>query len=310
MKTRRIFSIILIFLGILIFVSTASSCKLLATGRFTPDMNEDIIFKVWDNGLYQNGDIAFMQNDGSNIKTIQTDPYATMPVWSFNKANILYLLQLNSSSPSLFGKIYTSDGRIICSAFIFYGRTKWISENQILTVRADSNNGIYYHPQIVYYDMNKCKIDKTIHQEATYDYFGDPDYSSTGMLVFTRTVDKQQIIQIYNSETDVLSTVSEGFGGSWSPDGTQLVFTGKDGLYIADSNGGNIRKVIDLTSYYGEENGSIIWDNHPPMAVWSPDSKYLVYHREGNGTYVIAKLEISTGIETILYTGGIYPDWK
>ena len=60
-------------------------------------------------------------------------------------------------------------------------------------------------------------------------------------------------------------------------------------------------------------------DAYPPEASWSPDSRWLVYHRcmlpgqqrcYSEDQYAIFKLNIETGEEWLLVEGGINPYWR
>ena len=53
----------------------------------------------------------------------------------------------------------------------------------------------------------------------------------------------------------------------------------------------------------------------PPRPRWSPDGKWLIYHRcDGYSCVVdenaIYKVEISTGKEEKVIDGGAFPDWR
>jgi Tol biopolymer transport system component len=63
----------------------------------------------------------------------------------------------------------------------------------------------------------------------------------------------------------------------------------------------------------------LFWDsNHKDNTVqpeWSPDSKWLVYHRCVGRTSPISnctiyKVNIETGIEVKLAEGGMFPSWR
>jgi Tol biopolymer transport system component len=149
-----------------------------------------------------------------------------------------------------------------------------------------------------------------VYQEATTEIFKEFDYSTGGDLVFTREKNQNKRIAVFIASENRFTIISDGFGATWSHHGERIVFTGALGLYVSDAEGNSIEKAIDLTAYYPVKDGAIVWDEWPPMAVWSPDSKYLLYHRVDGETYAIVRYELATGKETILYQGGMYPDWR
>lgn len=153
-------------------------------------------------------------------------------------------------------------------------------------------------------------LSKIICGEETAETFKEFDYSPRGDLVFTRGKNQNKNLGVYITDKNQLTILSDGFGATWSHEGDRIVFTGTQGLYISDGDGKSVKKVVDLTNYYPVKDGAIFWDKWSPMAVWSPDSQYLLYHRIAGETYDIVKFELATGREVVLYQGGMYPDWR
>jgi len=144
----------------------------------------------------------------------------------------------------------------------------------------------------------------------TNDIFSEFDLSVQGEITFSRENKQWKRVAVFNPAQDRLTFIRDGFGPIWSPSGNRIVFTGAKGLYISDGDGNSIMNVVDLTGYYPVEHDAIIWDEWPPMPVWSPDGDFLLFHRKDVDTYAIIKFELATGVETILYKGGMYPDWR
>lgn len=109
-------------------------------------------------------------------------------------------------------------------------------------------------------------------------------------------------------------------GPSISPDGQWVVYTATDGLRLVrpDGSDDHLLRALDMVRVggYGEE----AWDQWPPTASWSPDSRWLVYHRcmlpspqrcyDSVQDYAIFKLNIETGEEVLLVEGGVNPYWR
>ena len=104
---------------------------------------------------------------------------------------------------------------------------------------------------------------------------------------------------------------------AYSPDGTWIAYTNtstklgeyEDSIYLVRPDGSEHHKIIENTLSY--------WK---PMVSWSPDGKWLVYHRctastdddcyyhyENNAVF---KYNIETGEEVMLAPSGIYPYWR
>ncbi len=105
-----------------------------------------------------------------------------------------------------------------------------------------------------------------------------------------------------------------------SPDGQWVAYTAVDGLYLIRPDGTEQHRVLALDmlrNRYGGE--TLTWDAWPPAVSWSPDSRWLVYHRcmlpnpeecRSVETYGIYKLNLETLQEELLLKGGLNPYWR
>lgn len=122
-------------------------------------------------------------------------------------------------------------------------------------------------------------------------------------------------------------TVGLGAYEAWSRDSQWLAYTGKDGIYIVNIlMQSEHQQVVEYTNPFYEdeiENKPTYFAGEyyriPPEASWSPDGKWLVYHRWTGTDYhtgtnpnynAIYKLNIETGEETKILDGGMYPSWR
>jgi len=115
----------------------------------------------------------------------------------------------------------------------------------------------------------------------------------------------------------------------WSRDGKWLAYTGVDGIYILRiSPNAESTRLVSLQS--PEPNLSVpppvyqeyrIVEYYPPIASWSPDGQWLVYHVYSSdlvdpeagawaGHYSIFKVNVDTGKTTKLLDGGYSPFWR
>ncbi len=112
---------------------------------------------------------------------------------------------------------------------------------------------------------------------------------------------------------------------AWSRDGHWVAYTGKDGLYVFNVLEGEEAQlaVVYRNPYPGHENSPTFeggdYPRIPPEVSWSPDGKWLVYHRWTGTKYetgvdpyynAIYKLNIETGEEIKILDGGMYPYWR
>jgi Tol biopolymer transport system component len=286
------------------------ACVSLSTYVHPLDSHKDIVFQYWNGDQSLEGGLGLLNADGSGFELLPSITDVEMPIWSFDKKEVAYKWVFDRQQSDDYGFL-TFYGKItVCDKYYFYGRLKWASSGLLIISNQGSGNSLGYSRQIVLWDVDKCQTNKMIYKEETPDFFEEPDYSITGNVVFTRrSADKRSIV-LFDEKTAKPVKIADGFGGSWSPDGTKIVYTGARGLYISDMEGTKTENVVDLTEYYPVENNAIIYDEWPPMAVWSPDSKYLAFHRKSGNIYTIVKVELSSGLETVLFEGGMYPDWR
>jgi hypothetical protein len=103
-----------------------------------------------------------------------------------------------------------------------------------------------------------------------------------------------------------------------SPDGRLVAYTAADGIYVVNVADRRSRRIVS-TAVRRVRHDLSTWDLAPPAASWSPDSRWLVYHRctlpadEFCGSltdYSIFKVNIETGEEILLVEQGLYPYWR
>jgi Tol biopolymer transport system component len=103
-----------------------------------------------------------------------------------------------------------------------------------------------------------------------------------------------------------------------SPDGRWIAYTAEDGVFIVSVNGGESRRVVD-TAVERLTSLGLIEDYSPPVASWSPDSQWIVYHRctlpgeqwcNQLSHYSVFKVNIETGEEVFLVEGALNPYWR
>lgn len=130
------------------------------------------------------------------------------------------------------------------------------------------------------------------------------------------------ILDTLTAEESVLLSREDGILATpaFSPDGQWIAYTASDGIYVisADSPGNtSARRVVAMT--LSLEWRSLRVGDLKPAPAWSPDGRWLVYHRciencmEGHfklSNFGIFKVNVETGEEIRLFRGGVYPYWR
>ena len=148
------------------------------------------------------------------------------------------------------------------------------------------------------------------------------------------------VVDVETGEVTMLSPPQDSCRfGDWSPDGRNLAYQCRDGIYVAWGDGSHATRVLEDAASWarwsprGDElavwisNTAEIWtvpveggvarrvasdvdDVHALQ--WSPDGRRLAVRRDGDGVfgYVIGSIDVDTGAETILHQdpGSVFSD--
>jgi hypothetical protein len=134
-------------------------------------------------------------------------------------------------------------------------------------------------------------------------------------------------IMIRNVQTGTEQVAGPGDFPAWSRDGDWLAYTGADGIYIVQNHADAVARrlagldspepQLEIPAYRPYPSTQYF----PPIASWSPDGKWLVYHvydesavdpddeAWGSG-YSIFKVNVETGETIKLLDGGFSPFWR
>jgi hypothetical protein len=171
------------------------------------------------------------------------------------------------------------------------------------------------------YDLDSCGT-----EAAPSDVYPDmsgipsPDMRFTAEPVDAGPPHNRNIV-IHDLENGTERIVEMGDYPAWSPDSAWLAFTGLDGIYIVNVLGDEqTARVIEYRNPVGDIYPTYHGINQipPPEPSWSPDGKWLSYHRltvEDNGSdfpayHSIFVVNIETHQEVLIAKGGMYPSWR
>ncbi|HXF90575.1 MAG TPA: hypothetical protein VNJ29_01440 [Candidatus Nitrosotenuis sp.] len=200
--------------------------------------------------------------------------------------------------------------------------SQWGSQNKPLLAVEENHIFIETDNGMALYNIDDCGTDA----QPIKTYKNEIGVFSPNLQfiasVITDTLDLQKkTIVIKERESKREIAMFEGDFPAWSLNSKYLAYTGKDGIYVLDVT--SKTQPIQVSGYINPAGAihptyQLINDTPPPEPAWSPDGKWLVYHRlirEVKGMslpdyYAIYKLNIETGEEIKIVDGGMYPYWK
>jgi hypothetical protein len=287
--------------------------------------NTDLVFTTA-------GGVGFANADGSKKTDFDFSAYVPGMIAGTFPANI--------GRP-----IVTSDSRIVIAKISTY-QSYWYMTNDNLLILWQSNeypifclswalqtmplltrdqNHILIHKEegIAVYELDSCGTEKA----PLSVYKGVSGIISPNVKYVAYTGNQIEApydptITILNITSNEEKIIVQGNFPAWSPDSKWLAYTGVDGIYIVNIS--KDAKPIRVVLYqnpvgYMHPAYSHINQLPPPEAAWSPDGRWLVYHRLTDldrdssdlpNFYSIFKLNIETGEEIKIIDNGMFPYWR
>jgi hypothetical protein len=273
--------------------------------------------------------LGFVNADGSNPVTMD------FVVKEFGNKSAFWRPVVTADNHALIAKVVPRENYVFNAHLLVLWRSRELpvqcqqwGEQQMPLLSADQLHVfIRTEPGMALYALKDCgtaKAPVTVYEND----FGilSPDLQH---LVYTDRPGAMAADDRFIVVRDVTSrqerVVGVGDYPAWSRDSQSLAYTGKDGLYVVNvADGSEPRRVVPYTNPYpGHENnpayeGAAYW-RVPPEVSWSPDGKWLVYHRWTGTEYetgvepaynAIYKVNIESGQESKVIDKGMYPSWR
>lgn len=291
--------------------------KTVAPEQGFPD--REIVFEM----ASREGELGFIHPDGTDLvtRTIDADGWIGFPTWSPDGDYIAYRTEAIAASsyfsPQRAGVVSKSGEKLgECREWEWdFGRVWMTNEHQLLMpvhLAEENNRG-----RVILADVHSCATLSTLYQAANDDdseIIDNATLSSQGWLAISRLLfqtDKPTLAEILvlAPDANIERVVGHGLAPAWSRDGEWLVYTALDGIYIVRKDGTQMRRVVDIDATTNRET-LLPWSDGLSIASWSPDGKWLVYDRltpDGRGIF---KVDLSSGEESLIFMGGIYPHWR
>jgi hypothetical protein len=318
-------------LCMLVVLTVLGGCCYKAT---EPLPDTDIVFQAAtdDDRPYR---LGFIQADGSDLQYVEVRPYSYfggMPICPVQTSDGTLLIFYGSHGASDPVSAITSDGYLIEYDDHYGGSGCGIApvpdSHQAVVSEAytgGSSKDIKRRIQLLDLD-EKTAVQTYVTTTGAFIDVGTNALHETS-LVYRRSREENGVsmveLVLLNIETKretVLLTEERLSQPAISPDGRSVAYTAEDGIYIVDVEKGESRHVMETCVWWTPEADRFRQrDNWPPTASWSPDGRWLVYHRctqpcsqrcENVEDYSIFKINLETGEEELLVEGGLNPYWR
>ena len=275
------------------------------------DKLKDIIFQSRKPGEWET--ISFVDPDGQSKLVYESGRAFLLSVWSDDGKRLFGLA--DETYHGLPASLEIENGKFKkCKLGYYYQQIQGAAniENPLEVILMDAG-GLYL------YDINTCEeLERLVYH---WDNIGGIrmfhfSYSPIRNTVVYGIVkdyhdDRHYEIISLNLGDGQSQLLGEGINPSWSSDGEKIAYFGTDGsLYIMNPDGSEPQKKVDKKFFDA-------WGTLPPRLTpiiqWSPDGKWLVYHRCEDGfseNCNVYKFNIQENTEDLLIIDAMYPDWN
>jgi hypothetical protein len=273
--------------------------------------------------IYQRDEeLGFINADGSNASRV---PFRIPMKTTLSElgrpfiAGASQLLVVSDNPYPLIGNIYVvrpGQGAVDCG---WWGNARPAADGRHIFLETEQGQEKYL-PE----DCGTGKLPEKVFQGVTGPLSPDERYAAE-----VRPGSEQGTVSLFirEIETGEERVVGEGRFPAWSRDGGWLAYTGPDGIYLVrNSPDAQPRRLVALAILRPEIGGKVYIDEravlyYPPIASWSPDGQWLVYHEYHTNPvdasaqfaakyYSIVKVNVETGETIKLLDGGFFPSWR
>lgn len=307
MKKNLLFSFVLC--GLL------GACSLWPAQKFTPPQQE-IVYQAIQDGMEEDRYatlVGFINLDGTKNTLVDVGFRAGLPVYSREMQGLLFHVgRVNSvdiDPGATGGDMYflTNQGKI---------KKCKIYANWFVVPTSESNiafvHSLEYSVKLQLIDITTCSVTKTLLERRDINA---ASLSQSGKLVafdagYTFPDLTTAIYVMSIDEAIPQKIIDHGLRASISPDDSQIAFVWDDGIYISKIDGSDQIKIVPLS--YTESRSEVTLF---PFPQWSPDGRYLIYHKCNNSDcyrlrdFSMYKFDLETWVESKIADNGLFPTW-
>jgi hypothetical protein len=318
-----------VFFILLCFFTTTLACLPLGL-LFPAETRAPETFPEADIVFVSNKGLGFVNADGSNLT------YVPLTVKGIRgKKSQWWRPVITGDSRTVIVKVAHEHFHVYLSGFLSVWRSgelpvlcqQWGPQKMAYLSEDQQYISTFTDEGIALYSLDDCGVEDSqpvlTHEGIIFGILSPNLKYSTYLSSQGDVSGYDRFIILHDMDSGEERTVGVGAQPAWSRDSQWLAYTGKDGIYIANIlEETEPQRVIlytnpfrqNVPTYYGAAYWTI-----PPEASWSPDGKWLVYHRWTGTDYytgtnpdynAIYILNLETGEETKILDGGMYPYWR
>ncbi len=287
----------------------------------------DLIYQVVSDSNepeHQSPQVGFVNADGTGKTSINLlDGYLVRPFMSKSMDGIYYFTPFGPaidaggagidilSGDGKYARCHTMEEDYNYNGFVFPVSFQGKSDLLVSTpVRIE----------VVNYDSEKCNVIKTLVKvpDPNHDFIlSASPANKSGLIIYAESVDLSPSASTDTIKTLDLQTGTEkkilegGRSPTFSPDDQSIAYTDDNGIYVANADGTESRRVISFHVPNPPAESGYRWSAYP---FWSPDGKWLVYHKCADDCqspldFAIYKVNVNSGVEEKITDMGLYPVW-
>jgi hypothetical protein len=273
---------------------------------------------VYKSKKYDPFQLTFLDMDTGATQDVAVPNYFNRPVWSQDGSILFGLTKFPKIQLNGYAAFWdVTNGKFAqCKTDLAFGveiQDAGNPDNPLEVVIARGS-------MIFVFDLGSCEVIRILVSRGPKtefnDYFMIAGFSfnrSAGIMIVglaDNYHNQEYKIVAHDLDTHEEVFLANGVDPALSPDGQYIAYLGMDGaLYLMKPDGSEQEILVDQPFWV-----SSYWDRESQPS-WSPDSKWLVYHRcVGDNPPIsdctIYKVNIETGIEVKLAEGGMFPSWR
>lgn len=300
------------------------ACTLGQTHEFAPPQQEIVYQAIQTDmdGEDRNAtQVGFINSDGSGNTLVDVGFRAGVPVYSRKMQGLLF--HVGGINPVDLDPLATQGDLIFLTPEGKSRKCKSINFAWFITPTTDPNV-VFVHKreELLLLDIESCSIVKTLlktkdgqigaallsESEKYVIFYGNTPYYGDAYGGVNRNNLATNIFIMPVDSAIPQKVVERALNASISPDDKKIAFVRENGIYLSNLDGSDQIRLVPLNS---DDDEATLF----PFPQWSPDGRYLIYHKCQNTKCYHLKdfsmyiFDLEAMAETKIADNGLFPTW-